>query len=145
MRILAVDLGLARTGIAVSDPGGMIAAPVGTIAERHMDVLLQKVAAAAAEQKAEAIVVGHPRNMDGTRGESAQRAEAFAAALGETTGLPVNLWDERLTTASAIGYLSMTDTRGKKRKAVVDTVAATIILQDYLDSLRLRRERETQA
>ena len=145
MRILAVDLGLARTGIAVSDPGGMIAAPVGTIAERHMDVLLQKVAAAAAEQKAEAIVVGHPRNMDGTRGESAQRAEAFAAALGETTGLPVNLWDERLTTASAIGYLNMTDTRSKKRKAVVDTVAATIILQDYLDSLRLRRERETQA
>ena len=126
MRILAVDLGLARTGIAVSDPGGMIAAPVGTIAERHMDV-------------------GHPRNMDGTRGESAQRAEAFAAALGETTGLPVNLWDERLTTASAIGYLNMTDTRGKKRKAVVDTVAATIILQDYLDSLRLRKERETQA
>ena len=145
MRILAVDLGLARTGIAVSDPGGMIAAPVGTIAERHMDVLLQKVAAAAAEQKAEAIVVGHPRNMDGTRGASAQRAEAFAAALGETTGLPVNLWDERLTTASAIGYLNMTDTRGKKRKAVVDTVAATIILQDYLDSLRLRKERETQA
>ena len=95
--------------------------------------------------QAEAIVVGHPRNMDGTRGESAQRAEAFAAALGETTGLPVNLWDERLTTASAIGYLNMTDTRGKKRKAVVDTVAATIILQDYLDSLRLRKERETQA
>ena len=71
MRILAVDLGLARTGLAVSDPGGKIATPVGTIAERHMDALLQKVAAAAAEQKAVAVVVGHPRNMDGSAGPRA--------------------------------------------------------------------------
>ena len=136
MRILAVDLGLVRTGLAVSDPTGFLASPVATVTERHMERLLEKVAQAVLEQGAEEIIVGHPRNMDGSRGESARRAEEFARALEEHTGKPVKLWDERMTTVSAIGYLNETDTRGKKRKAVVDTVAATIILQDYLDSLR---------
>lgn len=135
MRILAVDLGLARTGLAISDESGFLASPVGTIAEKDIAVLADKVAAVAAERQATEIVVGHPRNMDGSRGESAQRAESFAGALKDKTGLPVKLWDERMTTVSAIGYLNQTDTRGKKRKAVVDTVAATIILQNYLDSL----------
>lgn len=94
------------------------------------------MAACAAEQGAQAVVVGYPRNMDGSRGESARRAEAFAQSLEEVSGLPVTLWDERLTTVSATGYLNQTDTRGKKRKAVIDTVAATIILQDYLESRR---------
>lgn len=140
MKILAVDLGLARTGLAISDPMESLASPVGTIHEKDPDRLLAKVAAAAAEQGAQAVVVGHPRNMDGSRGESAQRAEAFSAALREATGLPVSLWDERMTTMSAIGYLNQTDTRGKKRKAVIDTVAATIILQDYLDGRRLKKQ-----
>jgi len=134
MKILAVDLGKARTGIAVSDVGERLASPVGTITEYTDERLLQKIADAAAQQKAELIVVGHPKNMDGTRGESARRAEDFAAKLGEMTGLPTRLWDERMTTVSAIGYLNQTDVRGKKRKQVVDTVAATIILQDFLDS-----------
>lgn len=138
MKILAVDLGLARTGIAVSDPREMLASPVGTIEERDLDRLAQKVADIAAEQRAELIVVGHPRNMDGTRGESARRAEGFADTLAGLTGLPTKLWDERMTTVSAIGYLNQTDVRGKKRKQVVDTVAATIILQDFLDSRRLQ-------
>ena len=139
MRILAVDLGLVRTGLAVSDPTGFLASPVETITERSTEKLLEKVAQAAQEQGAGEIIVGHPRNMDGSRGESAKRAEAFAEALAARTGKPVKLWDERMTTVSAIGYLNETDTRGKKRKAVVDTVAATIILQDYLDSLRNAR------
>ena len=139
MRILAVDLGLVRTGLAVSDPTGFLASPVETITERSAEKLLEKVAQAAQKQGAGEIIVGHPRNMDGSRGESAQRAEAFAEALAARTGKPVKLWDERMTTVSAIGYLNETDTRGKKRKAVVDTVAATIILQDYLDSLRNAR------
>ncbi len=134
MKILAVDLGTARTGIAVSDVGERLASPVGTLTEYNPERLLTRVADVAAEQKAEFIVVGHPRNMDGTRGESARRAEDFAARLGELTGLPTRLWDERMTTVSAIGYLNQTDVRGKKRKQVVDTVAATIILQDFLDS-----------
>lgn len=136
MKILAVDLGKARTGIAVSDVGERLASPVGTLTEYNEGRLLQRVADTAREQRAERIVVGHPKNMDGTRGESARRAEEFAAKLGELTGLPVQLWDERMTTVSAIGYLNQTDVRGKKRKQVVDTVAATIILQDFLDSRR---------
>ena len=133
---MAVDLGLARTGLAISDPSETLASPLGTIPERKEDRLLQRVAACAAEQGAQAVVVGYPRNMDGSRGESARRAEAFAQSLEEVSGLPVTLWDERLTTVSAAGYLNQTDTRGKKRKAVIDTVAATIILQDYLESRR---------
>ena len=136
MKIMAVDLGLARTGLAISDPSETLASPLGTIPERKEDRLLQRVAACAAEQGAQAVVVGYPRNMDGSRGESARRAEAFAQSLEEVSGLPVTLWDERLTTVSATGYLNQTDTRGKKRKAVIDTVAATIILQDYLESRR---------
>ena len=133
---MAVDLGLARTGLAISDPSETLASPLGTIPERKEDRLLQRVAACAAEQGAQAVVVGYPRNMDGSRGESARRAEAFAQSLEEVSCLPVTLWDERLTTVSAAGYLNQTDTRGKKRKAVIDTVAATIILQDYLESRR---------
>lgn len=135
MRILAVDLGLARTGIAISDESGFLASPIGTIAEKNLSVLADKIVDIVTERQATAIIVGHPRNMDGSCGESAIRAEGFAETLKEKTGLPVTLWDERMTTVSAIGYLNQTDTRGKKRKAVVDTVAATIILQNYLDSL----------
>ncbi|MBQ3133125.1 MAG: Holliday junction resolvase RuvX [Clostridia bacterium] len=140
MRILAVDLGLARTGLAISDETEFLASPVGTIAERRLDRLCEKIATAAAEQRAAMIVVGHPKNMDGTRGESAQRAEQFAEDLKAATGLPVTLWDERMTTVTAISYLNETDVRGKKRKAVVDTVAATVILQDYLEYRRLHKE-----
>lgn len=138
MKIMAVDLGLVRTGLAISDPREMLASPIGTVEERDAERLAQRVSAEASSQRAQLIVVGHPRNMDGSRGESAQRAEQFAARLGELTGLPVELWDERMTTVSAIGYLNATDVRGKKRKQVVDTVAATIILQDFMDARRLR-------
>ena len=136
MKIMAVDLGHARTGIAISDIGERLASPVGTITEYVDERLLPKLADIAKEQKAEMIVVGHPKNMDGSRGEAARRAEDLAAKLGDLTGLPVQLWDERMTTVSAIGYLNQNDVRGKKRKQVVDTVAATIILQDFLDSRR---------
>jgi putative Holliday junction resolvase len=138
MKILAVDLGSARTGIAISDAREMLASPVGTIEEWDLARLAQRVAAIAAEQNAQRLVVGHHRNMDGSCGESAKRAEAFAQTLAQLTGLPTDLWDERMTTVSAIGYLNQTDVRGKKRKQVVDTVAATIILEDYLQSRRLR-------
>ncbi len=136
MRIMAVDLGLVRTGLAVCDALEMLASPLGTVEQSDMEKLLDEVVATAAREGVGAIVVGHPRNMDGSRGESAQRAEAFAESLKERTGLPVHLWDERLTTVSAIGFLNETNVRGKKRKAIVDTVSATIILQEYLDSRR---------
>lgn len=136
MKIMAVDLGLVRTGLAICDELELLASPVGTLTQPDLDALCDEVAALAAQHGAREIVVGHPRNMDGSRGESAQRAEAFAEALGEKSGLPVVLRDERLTTVSAHGILNQTNVRGKKRKAVVDTVSATIILQDYLDSRR---------
>jgi len=120
--------------VAISDEREVLASPIGTVTEHNRDRLLEKVAALAAEHKAAHLVVGHPRNMDGTRGESARRAEEFAETLSEKTGLPYTLWDERLTTVSAIGFLNETNTRGKKRKAVVDTVSAVIILQDFIDS-----------
>ena len=141
-KILGVDLGTVRTGLAVSDLSGLLASPVGTLTQRDLDRLSEQVAQSAREQEAGKIVVGHPRNMDGTRGESARRAEEFAEKLRTLTGLPVSLWDERMTTVSAIGILNQTNTRGKKRKAVVHTVAATIILQDYLDYLRSHRTQE---
>lgn len=136
MVILGIDIGHVRTGVAVCDKTELIASPVGTITERRDEVLVEKLAALAAERKADMLVVGLPRNMDGSCGESAQRCQQLAKELGEKTGLPVELWDERLTTVSAIGFLNQTDTRGKKRKAVVDTVSAVIILEDFLRSRR---------
>ncbi|MBQ3068949.1 MAG: Holliday junction resolvase RuvX [Clostridia bacterium] len=132
MVIMAIDLGHVRTGVAISDKTELLASPIGTVTERKDEVLVEKLAALAAERGAEQLVVGLPRNMDGSCGDSAKRCEMLAAALGEKTGLPVTLWDERLTTVSAIGYLNQTNTRGQKRKAVVDTVSAVIILEDYL-------------
>lgn len=132
MIILAVDLGKARTGLAVCDKSEILASPAGVITEYNPEKRLEKVAAEALTRKAELLVVGLPRNMDGSEGESAQNARAFGQALSEKTGIPVEFQDERGTTITAHGYLNDTNTRGKKRKAVVDAVAATIILESYL-------------
>ena len=133
MKILAVDLGKARTGLAICDEREMLASPLKVIAERNQERLVEQVAAEAQENRVKMLVVGLPKNMDGSEGESAQNARAFAQRLEETSGLPVAMRDERGTTVSAHSYLNTTDTRGKKRKAVVDAVAATIILQEFLD------------
>ncbi|MBR2283326.1 MAG: Holliday junction resolvase RuvX [Ruminococcus sp.] len=132
MIIMAVDLGDARTGIAVCGKSELLASPVCVIAEKDFDKCIEKTAAQAKELRAEMIVVGYPKNMNGTIGERAEKCSLFAEKLGELTGLPVQLWDERNTTVSAHSCLSFTDTRGKKRKAVVDAVAASIILESYL-------------
>ena len=136
MIIMAVDLGKARTGLAVCDPSEFLASPVGTAPSYRQEELLEKICAEAAARGVEAFVVGQPRNMDGSEGESAAAARGFAEALSRRSGLSAALWDERLTTVSAHNALNQTDTRGKKRKAVVDTVAATMILQNYLDYRR---------
>jgi len=136
MKILAVDLGRARTGLAVCDENEMLASPAGVISDYNMERLAQTIAAQAAERAVGGIVVGLPRNMDGSEGASAQNARAFAETLKDLVDVPVEMRDERGTTITAHGYLNNTDTRGKKRKAVVDAVAATIILQDYLDYRR---------
>lgn len=133
MRILAVDLGLVRTGLAVCDAGEVLASPLYCIQEGNPEKVPAKVMEAALAEKVEMIVVGHPKNMDGSCGESAKRAERFAQLLREMTDLPIELWDERMTTMSAIGFLNETDVRGKKRKEVIDAVSASIILQNFLD------------
>ncbi len=140
MKILAVDLGKARTGLAVCDEGEILASPVAVIAQYNREKLAQAIAEKARELSVKELVVGLPRNMDGSEGESAQGAREFAAVLGELTGLPVALRDERLTTVTAHGYLNDTNTRGKKRKAVVDAVAAVVILEEYLAYRRQRRQ-----
>lgn len=136
MIILSVDYGKVRTGIAVCDKNEIIASPVAVIKEIEPDRLAEKIAGIAREKKAEMIVLGLPRNMDGTEGESALNVRAFAEILRKASGLCVELHDERGTTMTAHRYLNITDTRGKKRKAVVDSVAAVIILEDYMNFRR---------
>ena len=136
MIIMSVDLGKARTGIAVCDKTEFLASPYTVIFEKSPKALPDKVAQAAKSCGAELIVVGLPKNMDGSEGESARNAREFAQRLTDLTGLKTVMQDERGTTVTAHHYLSATDTRGKKRKEKVDAVAAVIILQDYLDSRR---------
>lgn len=133
MVILAVDLGKARTGLAICDKSEMLASPLGMIENKNLDKVAEKIAEYAKERKVEMLIVGLPKNMDGTEGESAQNARAFAQQLNKLCNLPVEMQDERGTTITAHNFLNTTDTRGKKRKKVVDTVAATIILEDYLN------------
>ena len=134
MIALSVDLGHARTGLAVSDKSGFLASSLCVITEHNDEKLIQKIAEKVKETKAQSIVVGLPRNMDGSEGESALRARELAARLSELTGVPHHMQDERGTTITAHSYLSAGNVYGKKRKQKVDAVAASIILQDYLDS-----------
>lgn len=139
MIIMSVDLGKARTGLALCDKTEFLASPYKVIFEKSPQKLLQKVADAAKEAKAALIVVGLPKNMDGSEGESAQNARDFAAQLAELTEVETVMQDERGTTITAHSFLNDTNTRGKKRKNVVDEVAATIILQDFLDARKNKR------
>ena len=136
MIIMGVDLGQVRTGISVCDPREVLASPLKVITAHTPEKRLEEIHKAAGELRAGKIVVGLPRNMDGTEGASALSARETAARLQEITGLPVVLQDERGTTMTAHGYLNDTNVRGKKRRQTVDAVAAVIILQDYLDSSR---------
>ena len=136
MIILSVDYGDKRTGIAVCDKFEMLASPVCVITEWNIDTLANKIIDVAREKKAEEIVVGLPKNMDGSEGFRAEACKEFSIELEKSCGIKCILWDERLTTVSAHNYLNMTNTRGTKRKNVVDAVAATIILQSYLDYRR---------
>lgn len=142
MIILAVDLGDARTGLALCDKGEMLAFPAGVIQEKRREVILEKVAEAAKEHKAEQIILGYPKNRDNTLGERAKISEEFAAALGQQVNIPVVLWDERGTTLAAHAALNMGTTRGRKKKKVVDAVAATILLESYLACRRAAPKEE---
>ena len=132
MKIMSVDLGDARTGIAICDKTEFLASPLGTIYEKEPLQILQKVAIAAVEYGAQQIVVGLPLNMDGSSGERAKKAEEFANRLKQLVSVPIVTWDERQSTMAAAQHLNITNTRGKKRKEVIDQVAAVVILEGYL-------------
>ena len=132
MRILAVDYGDARTGLAVCDRGELLASPIGVYHSGDREALDAEIVRQAEAQKAELVVVGNPLNMNGTAGPRSELCCALAGELAEKLPCPVRMWDERSTTVTATQYLNMTDVRGKKRKNTIDAVAATIILESYL-------------
>lgn len=133
MVILAIDYGDSRTGLAFCQAHEAIASPLGTIFEKSPEKCFQKLLEKAKNISAELIVVGHPVNMDGSIGERAKKCEALAKRLEQESGIKAVLWDERVTTVQAIGILNDANVRGKKRKEVIDTVAATLILESYLE------------
>ena len=136
-RILGVDFGDTRTGVAVSDISRFLASGIGYVSPGGIEKTADKIAEIAREQKVGAIVVGLPKNMDGSEGFRAERCREFASMLRERlNGVPVAMIDERLTTMSASRYLNETNTRGSKRKGVIDTLSAQIILQNALDRLK---------
>lgn len=135
-KILAVDFGDVRTGLAVSDPSRFLASGIGYISPGGIEKTADAVSETAKTERVVAIVVGLPKNMDGSEGSRANRCKKFASMLEERTGLPVAMFDERMTTMTASRYLNATNTRGSKRKQVIDTLSAQIILQNCLDRLK---------
>lgn len=142
MRIMAIDYGDAHTGVAISDPTGMLAGWTTTINSRKQDVVVEQLKEIIAEWQVTELVLGYPKNMNDTKGERVLKSEALGQRLEAETGLPVHLWDERLTTVDAHRILSENGRRGKKRKQTVDAVAATLILEGYLGFRRNQKERE---
>ncbi len=144
-KLLGVDFGDKRTGLAVSNEGRTLASGIGQISVGGMQKTAAEVARVAIERGVAGIIVGLPVNMDGSHGPRARHAEKFASLLGDAltaagTPLPIVMQDERMTTMAASRYLNETDTRGQRRKGVIDTLSAEIILQNALDKLRFRRE-----
>ena len=136
MRILGLDIGTKRIGVAVSDDMAIIANGRETLERKGLDEDLKAISDISKKEKVQMIVVGLPKNMDGSIGIMARDVMDFASQLGEFTGLPVKLWDERLSTVEAEKLLISADVSRKKRKKVIDKLAATIILQSFLNSRR---------
>ncbi len=137
MIIMSVDYGDVRTGIAVCDKMQILASPVCVITEKDREKLVDKIKELAIERKVERICVGVPQNMDGSYGFRSDACKEFGELLKEKTGIQVDFQNERLTTVSAHNILNTMDVRGKKRKAVVDAVSAVLILEDYMNSLKV--------
>ena len=142
MRVMAIDYGDARTGVALSDATGFLAGRTFLVKSRKEEVVLEELVAIAQREGAQELVMGYPRNMDGTLGPRAEKYAAFAKRLEEAVGLPVVLWDERRTTVDAHRILGEQGVRAKNRKDKIDAVAATLILEGYLDWKRIQAQRE---
>lgn len=135
-RLIGVDFGEVRTGLAVSDASRFLASGLGNVKVGGIDKTAAEVARIIKEKGVVAAVVGLPRNMDGSEGARADRCRDFARRLSAAAGIPVAMTDERLTTVAASRYLNETDTRGSKRKNVIDSLSAEIILQNTIDRLK---------
>jgi putative Holliday junction resolvase len=132
-----VDLGTVRIGLALSDPLGVTAQPAGVLVRGALAADLASLAAYVRDREVERVIVGHPRRLSGEVGPAAARAEAFARRLGHALGaVPVELWDERLTTAEAERTLVAADVSRRRRRQVVDAMAAALILQAWMDAHR---------
>jgi putative Holliday junction resolvase len=134
MRVLAIDHGTKRMGIAVSDPSGMIALPLEFIPAEPFNAFLDRLKQLIQEKEVEQILVGMPRNMDGSYGPAAAKVNEFIAVLKETIAVPILTWDERLTSTQANRFLVQANVSRKDRKQKVDQAAAAILLQSFLDS-----------
>ncbi len=134
MVILSVDYGDVRTGIAICDKLEMLASPVTVITQSYAPKVIAEIEKIISQYKPELIVVGLPKNMDGTSGERAEKCKDFADAISQKTGIKTVMWDERLTTVSAHKALNVTNVRGQKRKEIVDAVSAVMILESFLAS-----------
>ncbi|HYG24975.1 MAG TPA: Holliday junction resolvase RuvX [Verrucomicrobiae bacterium] len=138
MRILALDHGTKRVGVAVSDELKMIAQPLEYIAAEPFAELIARLKVIIREKEVDLVLVGMPRNMDGSYGPAALKAQEFVAVLNENIAIPIRTWDERLTSAQAQRFLIEGNVRREQRREKVDKTAAAILLQSYLDSLHLR-------
>ena len=132
-KYLGVDYGDKRTGLAECDVAGMLASAIGTISEGGMRNTAQRVAKEAEARGCVKIVIGMPRNMDGSYGERTEVVKAFAAILAELTSIPLDFYDERMTTMAAYRFLDASGTFGKKRREAIDALSAELILQNYID------------
>lgn len=132
MKIMGIDYGDARTGVAISDLLCTLVGTTAVIPSRNRAKAVEEIASLARENDVGEIVVGLPKNMDGTEGSRAQLCREFGECLRQATGLPIAMWDERRTTVEAHNILSQHNYHGKKRKATVDAVAASLILEGYL-------------
>lgn len=139
-KYLGVDYGDKRTGLAECDISGLIAGGIGTISEGGMRKTAVRVAEEAKLRSCKKIVIGLPKNMDGSEGARADVIKAFGAILSELTDIPIDYYDERMTTMVAYRFLGETGTYGKKRKDTVDTLSAQIILQNYIDRERSQKK-----
>ena len=140
MRVMAIDYGDAHTGVALSDPTGFLTGTTTTIHSWRQEVVVDRLAQLIEEHRPDEVVLGFPKNMDGTDGRKADLYRELAAALEEVTGMEVILWDERRTTIDAHQILFNQGKDGRKRKKIVDAVAASLILENYLDFKRMKRE-----
>lgn len=132
MKIMAIDYGDAHTGVAISDRTGTLCGFSTVVNAYRPEAVIEQLQALIAAHEVTELVLGHPINMDGTRGPRAEKAEGFAEQLREATGLPVTLWDERRTTIDAHNILAANGKRAKERKKTVDAVAASLMLEGYL-------------